>query len=123
MSAPRLQDWPIPACTPDSGRITPIFSGPPCARTMLNGAVPASNPAPAPAAKLRRVTPARAGFVGDLRIIEVLPGYGDQPSRALFLLLFNARSNGHERAFVPLEPFVPAHLRIAQIFAPSSSRG
>jgi hypothetical protein len=62
---------------------------------MLNGAVPASNPAaPAPAAKLRRVTPARAGFVGDLRIIEFLPGYGDQPSRALFLLLFNARSNG-----------------------------
>jgi hypothetical protein len=40
------------------------------------------------------VTPARAGFVGDLRIIEFLPGYGDQPSRALFLLLFNARSNG-----------------------------
>jgi hypothetical protein len=62
---------------------------------MLNGAVPASNPAaPAPAAKLRRVTPARADFVGDLRVIELLPGYGDQPSRALFLLLFIVTCNG-----------------------------
>src|SRR6476661_272411 len=66
MSAPRLQDCPIPACTPDRGRITPIFSGPPCARRMLNGAVPATRPAaPTPAAKVRRDT-------RELRILRLI---------------------------------------------------
>src|ERR1700687_3121989 len=66
------------AWAPDSGSSTPTFKGAPCARTMRNGAVPASNPAaPAPAAKLRRLKPARAEVVGDLRIIRVPPRYGD----------------------------------------------
>src|ERR1700682_4522418 len=66
------------AWAPDSGSRTPTFRGAPCARPMLNGAVPASNPsALALTAKLRRLTPARAEVVGDLRIIRVLPRYGD----------------------------------------------
>ena len=57
------------------GSSTPTLSGPLCARTMLNGAVPASKPAaPAPAAKLRRVTPERAELLGDLRVIRAPPG-------------------------------------------------
>src|SRR5580765_4134064 len=63
------------ACGPDSGNMTPTFSGAPCARPMLNGAVPARIvAAPAPAAKLRRLT--RVEAVGDLRVIRVLPRYG-----------------------------------------------
>src|SRR5215831_4174819 len=65
------------ACAPDNGNMTPTFSGAPCAWPMLNGEVPATiATAPAPAAKPRRLTPARAGVVCDLRIMRVLPGCG-----------------------------------------------
>src|SRR5262249_28092877 len=67
-STPRWQSWPMPACAPERGSRTPTFSGPPCARAKSSGALAASNPAaPAPAAKLRRVT--RAELAGDVRVI------------------------------------------------------
>src|SRR5258705_11901931 len=80
------------ACGPDRGNMTPTFSGAPCARPMLNGAVPVSTAAaPAPAAKLRRLTPARAEMVVDLRLIRVLPRCGDDTAIgrrvALFLIV------------------------------------
>ena len=53
MSTPRWQSWPMPAWKPERGNSTPTFSGPPWARTMLKGAVPATKPAaPTPAAKV-----------------------------------------------------------------------
>src|SRR5882672_7183283 len=72
ISTPRRQSWPMPACTPERGSSTPTLSGPFCARTMLNGAVPATIPAaPKPAVKLRRLS--RAAFDFALRVISSPP--------------------------------------------------
>ena len=45
ISTPRWQSWPMPAWKPERGSSTPTFRAAPCARTMLNGAVPARSPA------------------------------------------------------------------------------
>src|SRR6478672_5156837 len=117
MSAPRLQDWPIPACTPDSGRITPIFNGPPCARPMLNGAVPASKPAaPAPAAKLRRVTPARAEFLGDYGSLSSSQDTVISRRVRYFSYCSMQDAMGHERALRILDAVTAGTIRALRKF-------
>src|SRR5262245_25944889 len=101
-SAPRLQSCPMLACAPEVGSSRPTFSGALWARTMLKGAVPASSAAaPAPAAKPRRLMPARADVIDGRRVIDGPPGMPDEGGASgprtlisLIRLLFNPRCNG-----------------------------
>src|SRR5262245_38663612 len=75
MSAPRLLDWPMALCTPDSGRITPILSAPPWARTMA-GAARNDVAAAAPASRRRRVNDERCRLGIDASPLDYRNGRG-----------------------------------------------